>query len=512
MRIESAILSVYDKEGIADFAKELSSLGVKIYSTGGTLRLLKESGVEVDSVETITQTPELLSGRVKTLHPKIFAGILAKRDDLQHMRQLEEHNIPLIDLVVCNLYPFRKVVSKKGVELSDALENIDIGGVTLIRAAAKNYRDVAVLVSPSQYTEISKLLKQKDRVLEESTLWNLAREAFGYITQYDDAISSFYNKFKDHLRFPHYISFAFEKAMSLRYGENPGDEACFYKENITGGLPFKIYQGKEISFNNLLDIDSALSIVKEFDQPACAIIKHTNPCGCGIGDSIVEAYKRAHLTDPISAFGGIVGLNRECDGETAQEIVSTFIEVVVSPGYSPSALEIFKKRKRLRVVEMKIDEEIDYDIRRIRGGVLIQYPGSGSQSTETWRVVTDRAPTQRELEALGFAWKVVKHVKSNGVVLAIPDRTIGIGAGQMARVDAVELAIMKAKGMGAYTSGTALASDGFFPFRDSIDKADQAGVTAVVQPGGSIRDKEVIDACNEHGMTMLFTDERCFRH
>lgn len=512
MRVERALMSVYDKEGAVDFAKGLVSLGVKIFSTGGTLKLLKKNGVAADPVEAITQTPELLSGRVKTLHPKIFAGILAKRDDPQHMKELIQHDIPPIDLIICNLYPFREVVEREDVKLSEALENIDIGGVSLIRAAAKNYRDVAVLIYPSQYTEILESLKQEDRKLRESMLWNLAREAFGYAALYDEAISSFYNRFRDQVRFPRYISFAFERALPLRHGENPSDGACFYREGIAEELPFKIYQGKEISFNNLLDMNAAFSVVAEFDQPACAIIKHTNPCGVGVGDSILDAYGRAHMTDPVSAFGSIVGINRECDVETANELISTFIEVVVAPEYSTSALEIFKKRKNLRTVEMTIDKGLDYDIRRVRGGILIQYPALTAARVESWRVVTDRSPTQRELEALLFAWRVVKHVKSNGIVLATSERTIGIGAGQPSRIDAVELAIMKAKGVGAFTSGTALASDGFFPFRDSIDKADQAGVTAVVQPGGSIRDKEVIDACNEHSIAMLFTDERCFKH
>ena len=510
MPIEKALLSVYDKDGIVDFARGLRSLGVMLYSTGGTLRILQENGVQADSVEAITDTAELLSGRVKTLHPKIFAGILAKRDDAEHMEQLKEYGIPTIDLIVCNLYPFRKVVEKKDVELAEVLENIDIGGVTLIRAAAKNYKDVAVLVSPDQYEETLRRLREGDGILDETTLWNLAREAFGYIVQYDEAIASFYNRFKDSVRFPRYLGFAFEKGLALKYGENPADEACFYKQELEG-VPFRIRQGKEISFNNLLDLDSALSTVAEFEEPSCAIIKHTNPCGVGTGDSLADAYRRAHLADPVSAFGGIAGMNRRCDGETADEIVSTFMQLVIAPGYDAAALTAFAKRKNLRVVEMNGSPEPQYDLRRVRGGVMVQYPAPGSPP-EKWRMVTDRAPTRKERDALLFAWRVVKHVKSNGIVLAIGDRTVGIGAGQMSRVDAVELAIKKAKGVGSSTSGTVLASDGFFPFRDSVDKADAAGVTAIVQPGGSVRDAEVIDACNEHGMAMLFTGERCFRH
>jgi len=511
MKINNVLISVSDKKGIVEFANGLAKLKIGIISTGGTAKVLKDAKIKTKSIERLTAFPEILGGRVKSLHPAVHGGILAKRDDEQHIKELKRHKIKPIDMVVCNLYPFGKVVSKqRKFTTEEAVENIDIGGPTLIRAAAKNYKHVAVVVNPDQYSDVIKELGKNNRSFTEETTLRLASEAFNYVSQYDILISTFFSEIEGKRKFPEFLNLRFEKLYDLRYGENPADEAAFYKEKDAGFPLLKKYQGKELSFNNFLDLHSAARIAYGFDSPACAIIKHTNPCGVGVGKSLVDAYKRAHICDPVSAFGSVVGFNRICDSPTAQEIASTFVECVIAPSYKSDALEIFKKKRNLRVTELgRLDE--DYDIRKLPGGLLLQYPSFRADSSE-WESVTERAPNKNELKALLFAWKVVHSVKSNAIVLATEERTIGIGAGQMSRIDAVELAIKKALGAGSYTRGTVLASDAFFPFRDSIDKTDEAGVTAVVQPGGSVRDKEVIDAANEHNIAMMFTGERCFRH
>ena len=510
MKINNILISVSDKRGIVKFANGLAKLKIGIISTGGTAKVLKDAKIETKSIESLTEFPEILGGRVKSLHPAVHGGILAKRDDEQHIKDLKRHKIKPIDMVVCNLYPFGKVISKPKFTTEEAVENIDIGGPTLIRAAAKNYKYVAVVVNPDRYSDVIKELGKNNRSLTEKTALRLAREAFDYVSQYDILISNFFSEIEGTRRFSEFLNLRFKKLYDLRYGENPADEAAFYKEKEAGFPLLKKYQGKELSFNNFLDLHSAARIAYGFDTPACAIIKHTNPCGVGIGESLVDTYKRAHICDPVSAFGSVVGLNRICDLPTAEEITSTFVECVIAPGYKSDALKIFKKKKNLRVTELRKLEE-DYDIRKLPGGLLLQYPSFKADPSE-WKVVTERAPDKNELKALLFAWKVVHSVKSNAIVLATEERTIGIGAGQMSRIDAVELAIKKALGAGSYTRGTVLASDAFFPFRDSIDKAYEAGVTAVVQPGGSVKDREVIEAANEHNIAMMFTGERCFRH
>lgn len=523
VRVKRCLISVSDKSGVVDFARALAGAGVEVISTGGTAELLRGSGVQVGLVSELTGFPEILSGRVKTLHPKVFGGILARRDD-EHLKEIEEQGINPIDMVVCNLYPFEEVVSKGGVALEEALEEIDIGGPSLLRAAAKNHPRVVAVSDPAQYEDVLRELEENDGCVSDDLRHKLACSAFELTSRYDQKISRYLADCEssppgEEAHFPSSISLNYAKAKELRYGENPHQKSALYREPGSKELSVVDAQqlhGKALSFNNILDLDSALSLILEFDTPACCIMKHLNPCGVGVGESIADAYRRAHLADPVSAFGGIVGLNRLVDSETAEEIVSTFIEAVVAAGYAPEAIERFKKRKNLRVMVLPgVDrgcQESGWDVRKVRGGLLIQEPDTSLTGPSSWEVVTDREPTEKEAEALLFAWKVVKHVKSNGICLATKERTIGIGAGQMSRVDSVELAIKKAQGVGAYTGGTAMASDGFFPFRDSIDLANEAGVTAVIQPGGSIRDQEVIGACNEQNMAMVFSKERHFRH
>lgn len=524
VKVKRCLISVSDKNGIVDLAKALIGMGVEVISTGGTAELLRGGGLEVKLVSEVTGFPEILSGRVKTLHPEVFGAILARRDKEGDAKDLAEQGIEPIDMVVCNLYPFEHVVSKGEVSLEEVLENIDVGGVSLLRAAAKNYPWVVVLSDPARYDDVLRELEENDGCVSDKLRHQLASSAFELTSKYDELISKYLENWKPtppkgEAHFPNSISADYVKVKELRYGENPHQKGALYRESESSELSVvdaEQLQGKELSFNNILDLEAALSIVLEFEMPACSVIKHSNPCGVGIGENISDAYRRAHLADPVSAFGGIVGLNRPVDAETAEEITSTFIEAVIAPGYSEEAVELFKKKKNLRLMALPDREkgtpQRGWDLRKIRGGVLVQEPDTFVVVPSSWELVTERQPTEKEREALLFAWRVVKHIRSNGICLATRERTIGIGAGQMSRVDAVELAIKKAQGVGAYTGGTAMASDGFFPFRDSIDLANEAGVSAVIQPGGSIRDQEVIGACNEHNMAMLFTKERHFRH
>jgi len=512
MKITRALLSVSDKSGIADFARGLHNLGVEIISTGGTAKAIREAGVPATDVSEITGFPEMLGGRVKTMHPKIHGGILALRGNREHERELQEHGIRPIDLVCVNLYPFEKAVAKPKISLDEALENIDIGGPALLRAAAKNYKSVAVVCNPIRYVQLLSELRLHGGRLSEHTRWELALEAFAHTAHYDAAIAS-YLEGLEKPGFPSLFSPVFEKVQELRYGENPHQRGALYRlphSSEASVARAKQHQGKVLSYNNLLDADSALELAKEFDEPVAAIIKHNNPCGVGVGRALAEAYDKALATDPDAAFGGVVAVNRRMDEETAKRITSVFTEVVLAPSYEPAALEVFKHKKSLRVLEVGPFDgrEPQLLIRSITGGLLAQDRDVGLHAGEL-KVVTKRKPTDREMRAMEFAWKVCKHVKSNAVVYAQPDRTIAIGAGQMKRSDSAKIASLIAR---SPLKGTALASDAFFPFRDGVDIAAEAGATAIIQPGGSVRDAEVIAAADEHNIAMVFTGMRHFKH
>ena len=512
-KIHRALLSVYRKEGIVAFAKGLVAQGVELLSTGGTYTLLHQEGIEVRDVSSYTGFPEILDGRVKTLHPVIYGGILAKRNAVPHQQTMSKMGILPIDLVAVNLYPFQETVANPNVGLDIALENIDIGGPTLLRAAGKNYKDVVVVVDPSDYPGILKQIT--DGEIPEARRLALAKKGFLHTSRYDTAIFSYLNglgndpagvKFPDTL-----VPLPLIKVQSLRYGENSHQEAAFYKEgDVSGGWGnAQILWGKEMSYNNFLDADSALKLVSEFDAPAAVIVKHNNPCGVATEPSLLESFKKARATDPSSAFGGVVALNRLITEAVAEEISSTFMEVVIAPEIEPSALAVFQKKKNLRVLTVRPLTTKGFDFRQISGGILVQEPNDKVLNDAGYTVVTRSQPTPTEREALLFSWKVCKHIKSNAIVFAHSDRTIGIGAGQMSRVDSVQIALMKAQ---SSVAGTVMASDAFFPFRDGIDIAGKAGIRAIIQPGGSIRDAEVIDAANEHQMAMVFTGMRHFRH
>ena len=519
-RIERALISVYDKTGIVEFAAALSDLKVQIISTGGTSRLLRSNGVEVRDVSELTRFPEILDGRVKTLNPLIAGGLLAIRNNAEHMNQVRAYEIPLIDLVCVNLYPFAETVRKPGVQFEEVIENIDIGGPAMIRAAAKNFQDVAVVTSPADYKMVSAALGEGSGVLRREILFDLARKAFLCVARYDAQIAQYLSHAGQDGAFPPNIFMDFEKISDLRYGENPHQSAAFYK---WGGRPAyglaaaKQIQGKELSYNNLVDAEAAWNLVREFDSAACSIIKHTNPCGTAIADSLREAYLKAYAADPVSAFGSIIALNRTVDADTAIELAKLFVEAVIAPEYRPEALSIFAPKKNLRVLSMDgIDSRnpdpalshAEREIRRVSGGILLQDVDNVLLGPES-RIVTKRRPTENEHRDLHFAWRVAKHVKSNAIVLAEGGRTIGVGAGQMSRVDSVKLSIQKAQ---PTARGSVLASDAFFPFRDGIDEAGRAGVTAIIQPGGSVRDAEVVQAADEHGIAMIFTGSRHFKH
>ncbi|MFY9271296.1 MAG: bifunctional phosphoribosylaminoimidazolecarboxamide formyltransferase/IMP cyclohydrolase [Candidatus Manganitrophaceae bacterium] len=517
-KIARAILSVYDKEGIVEFAEGLRSLGVEILSTGGTYRLLKEKGITVKEVSEHTGFPEMLDGRVKTLHPKIHGGILGRRDDPKHRSEMAVQGIAPIDLVAVNLYPFKATISKPDVTLEEVIENIDIGGPTMLRSAAKNYRDVAVLVDPRDYEPILDEMKRSDGEISESKRYDLAKKVFFTTSDYDRTIFAYLDgRVEKAERFPDHLVLQFEKVQSLRYGENPHQQAAFYKElrSVDGIAAAKQIWGKEMSYNNFLDTHSAFELVKEFKEPAAVIIKHNNPCGVATGTTLVEAYKKAKATDPVSAFGGVAAFNRPLDTETAQEITATFMEVVIASTIKPAAIALFQKKKDLRVLEagagsIAVSNAGRLDFRRVGGGLLVQdFDAAMIHDPKELKIVSKRPPTTEEIEALLFAWKVCKHVKSNAIIFARPGQTIGIGAGQMSRVDSVKLATIKAQ---SPIPGCVMASDAFFPFRDGIDAAAQVGITAVIQPGGSIRDQEIIQAVNELNMAMVLTGIRHFRH
>ncbi|EGQ7655275.1 bifunctional phosphoribosylaminoimidazolecarboxamide formyltransferase/IMP cyclohydrolase [Vibrio parahaemolyticus] len=524
--IRRALISVSDKTGIVEFAQALAERGVDILSTGGTARLLAEQGIAVTEVSDYTGFPEMMDGRVKTLHPKVHGGVLGRRgqdDDV-----MAKHGINPIDMVVVNLYPFAETVAKEGCTLADAVENIDIGGPTMVRSAAKNHKDVTIVVNASDYDRVIAEMDANDKSLTLETRFDLAIAAFEHTAAYDGMIANYFgtmvpsygeNKEGDEeSKFPRTFNQQFEKKQDMRYGENSHQAAAFYVEanpQEASVSTARQIQGKALSYNNIADTDAALECVKEFNEPACVIVKHANPCGVALGKDILEAYNRAYQTDPTSAFGGIIAFNQELDAETASAIVERqFVEVIIAPSVSAEAIEVVAAKKNVRLLECGewTTKTTGFDVKRVNGGLLVQDRDQGMVSQDDLKVVSKRQPTEEELKDALFCWKIAKYVKSNAIVYAKGDMTIGVGAGQMSRVYSAKIAGIKAADEGLEVAGSVMASDAFFPFRDGIDAAAEAGIKCVIQPGGSMRDDEVIAAADEHGMAMIFTGMRHFRH
>jgi phosphoribosylaminoimidazolecarboxamide formyltransferase / IMP cyclohydrolase len=510
--IQRALLSVSNKDGIVAFAKSLASFNIELISTGGTSEVLKKAGISHRQVEEITGLPEMLDGRVKTLHPLVHGGILGRRD--QHADEARLHGIKWIDLVVVNFYPFADAIKTKSLDLEQAIEFIDVGGPTMVRAAAKNNAFVTVVIDPLDYPLIlSQLSEQKG--INERTRKKLAAKVFAETARYDAMIADFFlqteNNAEVNQEFPAELKLDFKQALSLRYGENPHQKACAYTlaPPKPGLLSVKQYQGKALSYNNILDAEAACMAVAEFSEPACVIIKHANPCGAAQAASIETAYEQAYQADSLSAFGGIIALNRPCTAQLADEISKVFVEVLLASAYTDEALSILSKKPNMRVLQLPQLGKNHLELRFINGGLLVQEADKQELSKADLQLVTSIKPKDAEIESMLFAWRVLKHIKSNAILLAKDKRTVGIGAGQVSRVDAVNLAVQKA---GDAISGSILASDAFFPFRDSIDRLANTGVAAIIQPGGSVRDEEVIAACNEHKIAMVFTGKRCFKH
>ncbi len=520
IRIKRALLSVSDKQGIVELARQLRQWKVEILSTGGTARLLRENGIEVVDVSDHTGFPEMMDGRVKTLHPKIHGGILGRRG--QDDAVMQANDIAPIDLVVVNLYPFEKTVARPDCDLALAIENIDIGGPTMVRAAAKNHASVCIVVDPADYPRVLDEMRANNGAVSETTRFDLAVKAFEHTARYDGAIANYLGRLGPDgqtTRFPRTFNSQFHKAQDMRYGENPHQAAAFYVEAEPGEASVataRQLQGKALSFNNIADTDAALECVKQFEQAACVIVKHANPCGVALADDILDAYDLAFKTDPTSAFGGIIAFNRALDGETARSIIERqFVEVIIAPEVLAEAQRILAEKPNVRVLACGDWQQAGgemLDFKRVRGGLLVQEADTGHITHDGLRVVSERPPTEQELDDLLFAWRVAKFVKSNAIVYARKRQTIGIGAGQMSRVYSARIAGIKAADESLEVTGSVMASDAFFPFRDGIDAAAEAGISAVIQPGGSLRDQEVIDAANEHGLAMVFTGMRHFRH
>jgi phosphoribosylaminoimidazolecarboxamide formyltransferase / IMP cyclohydrolase len=519
--ITLALLSVSDKTGLVAFAQGLQALGVRLLSTGGTARALADAGIAVTEIGAHTAFPEILDGRVKTLHPKVHAGILARRDLASHRSALAEHAIPPIDLVVVNLYPFRQTVARPGCSLDDAIENIDIGGPAMARSAAKNYAHVGVVVDPGDYRALLDELRANDKALSLATRFRLAQKAFAHTAAYDGAISNYLSA-RDAAgtaaTFPERWNWQGAKLDNLRYGENPHQQAALYRDEppVTGSFAtFRQLQGKELSYNNIADGDAAWECVKTFDEPACVIVKHANPCGVAIATATLDAYRKAFATDPTSAFGGIIAFNRAVDAATVEALSAQFVEVLIAPGYAPDALTVIARKANVRVLEITGATPAGawaWDMKSVGGGVLVQTPDRRNVRPDELKLVTRKAPTAGQLADLLFAWRVAKYVKSNAIVYCAAGRTLGIGAGQMSRVDSTRVAALKAANAGLSLAGSVVASDAFFPFRDGLDVVADNGAVAVVQPGGSMRDGEVIAAADERGLAMVFTGVRHFRH
>ena len=518
IKIKRALISVSDKKGIIDLAKTLIKFNVEILSTGGTAKLFAENNISVIEVSDYTGFPEMLDGRVKTLHPKIHGGILGKRDDEKHLQTMTKSNIPLIDLVVVNLYPFEATISKENCPLSEAIENIDIGGPAMIRSSAKNYNGVAVVTDSSDYKMIEDALKKNDGALNLECRFILAKKAFEHTAKYDLAISNYLNGLdtNKNVTYPKKLNLAFNKKMDLRYGENPHQSASFYVDEIAtkGSLAsFKQLQGKELSYNNLNDADTAWECVKSFKLPSCVIVKHANPCGVGSSKDLLDAYKKAFSTDPTSAFGGIIACNTALDKNTASQIISQFVEVVIAPSYEAESLKIFESKPNIRLLEVTLDNNFNaFELKKIGGGLLVQSPDNFNIDMDHCKIVSKLKPNQEQMADMLFAWRVAKYVKSNAIVFCKNNQTLGIGAGQMSRVDSTKIASIKAQNANLDLINSVVASDAFFPFRDGIDVLATAGAKCVIQPGGSLRDEEVISAADELGLVMLFTGYRHFRH
>lgn len=512
MKVKRALVSVSDKTGVVDFVKQLVELGIEVISTGGTKQKIEEAGLPVTNISEVTNFPEILNGRVKTLHPNVHGGLLAIRSNEEHVKQLEEHGIQPIDLVVVNLYPFQATIAKENATFGDAIENIDIGGPTMLRAAAKNHQDVTVIVDPNDYEQVIKELKENGETTLE-TRRKLAAKVFRHTAAYDAVIANYLTKEAGEA-FPESFTMTYTKKQDLRYGENPHQKAAFYEVPNRKGTTLaaaKQLHGKELSYNNIQDANAALQIVKEFSEPAVVAVKHMNPCGVGCGDTLLSAYEKAYEADPVSIFGGIIAANREIDAETAAEMKKIFLEIIIAPSFSQEALDILTEKKNLRLltVDMNDREKDELQVTSVSGGLLVQDVDRYTLDDANITIPTKRKPTEEEWEALKLAWKVVKHVKSNAIVLAKNNRTIGIGAGQMNRVGAAKIAIEQA---GEEAKGSVMGSDAFFPMNDTVEAAGKAGVTAIIQPGGSIRDQESIDKADEYGIAMVFTGVRHFKH
>jgi len=521
-RIQRALISVSDKRGIVDFSRALAELGIELISTGGTASLLRDNKIPVRDVSEITGFPEMMDGRVKTLHPKIHGGILALRDNSKHLAEMKEHGITSIDLVAVNLYPFEATV-RRGASFEEIVENIDIGGPSMIRAAAKNYQHVTVVVDPDDYEFVNEL-KQNSGSLSAESRFRFFCKAFQHTSNYDGVISNYLASLDQNQQPQHWgeiVNIQVTKIQDMRYGENPHQSAAFYRTHGDSGPSIanaKQFQGKELSFNNILDADAALSTVLEFSGIATVAIKHNNPCGVALSTkSLADSFRKAKACDPVSIFGGVIAFNRTADEETARELKELFLEIVIAPSFTPEAKAVLSSAKRLlniRLLELGMSEPQlgGYDLRRVRGGLLMQDWDTGSIDVHACKVVTERKPTDQEFQALDFAWRVCRHVKSNTIVFASSDQVLGVGAGQMSRIDSTKIAVLRAATHGLDLQRSAVASDAFYPFRDGLDEAASAGAKSVIQPGGSIKDDEVIAAANEHGMAMVFTGMRHFRH
>ena len=510
MQVKRALLSVSDKTGLVEFAKVLHELGVEIISTGGTMKTLRAAGLPVTYVSDITGFPEIMDGRVKTLNPLIHGGILAIRDNEAHLAAMEKHGIGAIDLLAFNLYPFGQTVANPDAILADAVENIDIGGPAMIRAAAKNFSYVTVIVNPARYNDVAAALTAGG--VSPAMRMALAKEAFGHTAEYDAAISRYLAGQCGEGLFPDKLQLVYNKSNTLRYGENPHQQAAVYHDSGsgTGIAAARQLHGKELSFNNLVDLEAAWNLVCEFSEPAAVIVKHTNPCGTGIGATIAEAYQKAFDADPVSAFGGIIALNKQVDGAAAGKISGLFVEAIIAPGFTGEALDILTAKKNIRLLEAAASSyNNQLDLKKISGGLLVQQADLSVDSEDSWRTVTKKQLTAEQSKQLAFAWKVVKHVKSNAIVVADNNQTLGVGAGQMNRVGSAEIALKQA---GEKAKGAVMASDAFFPFGDTVEAAAQAGITAIIQPGGSLRDEESIAAADKYGIAMVFTGIRHFKH
>jgi phosphoribosylaminoimidazolecarboxamide formyltransferase / IMP cyclohydrolase len=515
--VKRALISVSDKKGILEFAQRLHDLGIEIFSTGGTSELLTKHGVPVKQVSDYTGFPEMMDGRIKTLHPKIHGAILGRRDVAGHMQSMKEHGIDPIDLVVINLYPFENTIAREDCLLTDAIENIDIGGPAMIRSAAKNFNDVVVIVSSNDYSVVLKEIESYEGSVSQKTRMRLSRDAFAHTSRYDSLISRYLSgQLEDKEDFSPIFQLPFEKIQTLRYGENPHQLAAFYRDPDATSrdiVSAQKIQGKELSFNNIIDLEAAWQLAKDFESGSAVVIKHTNPSGVAVGENQLAIFIKARETDPVSAFGGIIGFNRKVEADTAEEILKNFVEAVIAPDYDQQALKLFSGKKNIRIMKMPeetpVVERRVFDLKRVGGGLLVQDKDIISHNPATLKVVSKKQPSSQEMDDLLFAWIVAKHVKSNAIVYARDGEALGIGAGQMSRVDSSRLAAEKAR---QDLKGCVMASDAFFPFRDSIDMAAKSAVSAIIQPGGSIRDEEVIEAADEHDMSMVFTSIRHFKH